>query len=178
MITPLLLGVTYQCPFCRCRGSQCTCAVLCYAGRGVHIMHCKDITITLFLQMSHRCSSLLFTAVHYADAEDPDAPAQCFAMLAVGCKAGIVWLWRYQLPSHPAPSGSVSPDAFTLVLQPSLLCRIGSSASSGSSDFLKLVLHLFIIGVHHTSSLRGRLSTACVPCVAFLGSVCSNAFRL
>ena len=40
-------------------------------------------------------------------------------MLAVGCKAGIVWLWRYQLPGQYAPFGTISPDAFTLVWLPS-----------------------------------------------------------
>lgn len=40
---------------------------------------------------------------------------QRFAMLAVGCKAGIVWLWRYQIPSQYTPAGSATPEAFTLV---------------------------------------------------------------
>lgn len=40
---------------------------------------------------------------------------QRFAMLAVGCKAGIVWLWRYSVPHQYSPSGSPSPEAFTLV---------------------------------------------------------------
>ena len=46
----------------------------------------------------------------------PDAgQPQRFAMLAVGCKAGIVWLWRYTVPHHYIPSGSPSPEAFSLV---------------------------------------------------------------
>lgn len=40
---------------------------------------------------------------------------QRFAMLAVGCKAGIVWLWRYSVPHQYSPSGSPSSEAFTLV---------------------------------------------------------------
>lgn len=40
---------------------------------------------------------------------------QRFAILAVGCKAGIVWLWRYQIPSQYTPAGSATPEAFTLV---------------------------------------------------------------
>ena len=40
---------------------------------------------------------------------------QRFAMLAVGCKAGIVWLWRYTVPHQYTPSGSPCPEAFTLV---------------------------------------------------------------
>ena len=46
----------------------------------------------------------------------PDAgQQQRFAMLAVGCKAGVVWLWRYHVPHQYTPSGSPSPEAFTLV---------------------------------------------------------------
>jgi hypothetical protein len=44
-----------------------------------------------------------------------DAGVQRFAMLAVGCKAGIVWLWRYRIPSQYSPSGSAAPQAFSLV---------------------------------------------------------------
>ena len=40
---------------------------------------------------------------------------QRFAMLAVGCKAGIVWLWRYDVPHQYTPSGSPTAEAFTLV---------------------------------------------------------------
>ena len=38
-----------------------------------------------------------------------------FAVLAVGCKAGVVWLWRYWLPQQPTPSGSANPNSFDLV---------------------------------------------------------------
>jgi len=44
-----------------------------------------------------------------------DAGVQRFAMLAVGCKAGIVWLWRYHIPGQYSPSGSAAPQAFSLV---------------------------------------------------------------
>ena len=40
---------------------------------------------------------------------------QRFAMLAVGCNSGIVWLWRYTVPHQYTPSGTPSPEAFTLV---------------------------------------------------------------
>jgi len=43
------------------------------------------------------------------------AGVQRFAMLAVGCKAGIVWLWRYRIPTQYSPSGSAAPQAFSLV---------------------------------------------------------------
>lgn len=39
-------------------------------------------------------------------------------MLAVGCKAGLVWLWRYEVPYQHTPSGRPSPQAFTLVRIP------------------------------------------------------------
>lgn len=46
----------------------------------------------------------------------PDAgQQQRFAMLAVGCKAGVVWLWRYHVPRQYTPAGSPSLEAFTLV---------------------------------------------------------------
>ncbi|DBA85227.1 TPA: hypothetical protein ACH3X2_005930 [Trebouxia sp. C0005] len=44
-----------------------------------------------------------------------DTGVQRFAMLAVGCKAGIVWLWRYRIPTQYSPSGSAAPQAFSLV---------------------------------------------------------------
>ena len=40
---------------------------------------------------------------------------QRFAMLAVGCQAGLVWLWRFHLPCQYSPSGSASAEAFSLV---------------------------------------------------------------
>ena len=43
---------------------------------------------------------------------------QGFAMLAVGCKAGVVWLWRFRVPSQYYPSGRLSPEEFTLVPTP------------------------------------------------------------
>ena len=43
------------------------------------------------------------------------AGVQRFAMLAIGCKAGIVWLWRYGIPTRYSPSGSAAPQAFSLV---------------------------------------------------------------
>ncbi|KAA6429373.1 MAG: hypothetical protein FRX49_00767 [Trebouxia sp. A1-2] len=44
-----------------------------------------------------------------------DTGVQRFAMLAVGCKAGIVWLWRYRIPTQYSPSGSAAPQAFSLL---------------------------------------------------------------
>ncbi|KAL0042386.1 hypothetical protein WJX77_010878 [Trebouxia sp. C0004] len=44
-----------------------------------------------------------------------DTGVHRFAMLAVGCKAGIVWLWRYRIPTQYSPSGSAAPQAFSLV---------------------------------------------------------------
>ena len=52
------------------------------------------------------------------------AGQQSFALLAAGCKAGIVWLWRYSLPAQYAPVGYPSPNAFALVSSPSFHCSI------------------------------------------------------
>ena len=79
------------------------------------------------------------------------AGQQCFAMLAVGCKAGIVWLWRYQLPGQYAPFGTASPDAFTLVWLPSNTAFHSSTRSVVvlyTSAYVKLyvasIMHAFV----------------------------------
>lgn len=73
-------------------------------------VHCSMLIGILRKDAHHaqRCAS------HVSD-DGAAGRQQRFAMLAVGCKAGVVWLWRFRVPSPYSPSGHLSPEQFTLV---------------------------------------------------------------
>ena len=47
--------------------------------------------------------------------EEQGRAGRAFAVLAVGTKAGRVWLWRYWLPQHCPPGACARPPDFELV---------------------------------------------------------------
>ena len=93
-------------------------------------------------------------------------------MLAVGCKAGIVWLWRYCIPTQYSPSGSAAPQAFSLVC----------TASTAPEKVIKKCSEDALI-LQHNEMLNALLAVSSAqpnlqPCAALIAySVCNRSKR-